>query len=82
MNLRDGKLVDKYGSWIRVLVAFYDFIFIEANELCATHLNEALQNHEFKDGESLYENMIEKIKDKYSSEIEAWNAFLLNEEAV
>jgi len=76
------KLIDEYGSWIRVQVAFYDFVFISAIALCPKHFIETAtaeaMSGGFADGEDLYERSIKKIEELYPSFEMAWKAFVAN----
>lgn len=79
MNLNEPELVKKYGSWIRVQVAFYDFLFKKASNLCATHWNQlALEERmtQFKDGGDLYERTVSWIEKNYEQSETAWNEFI------
>ena len=51
------ELTEKYGSWVRVQVEFYDYLFKIGMNLCPTHwkemsLREAVD--QFSDGEDFY----------------------------
>lgn len=70
----DQKLIEKFGSWVRVQVAFYDFIFQQALEMCVHHTNEAMLQG-FSDGEDPYEDAVKAIEGKFSSFNDAWAAF-------
>lgn len=79
MNFNDSDLVKKYGSWIRVQVAFYDYIFSVGANLCANHWNklaaiEILSG--FAEGENLYEQSIKGIEVAFSSPEDAWERFI------
>lgn len=82
INFADEHLIAKYGSWIRVQVAFYDFIFQTALDLCPKHFKDiSLQQSldGFADGEEFYERSIKAIEGAFSSPEEAWQAFLQSE---
>jgi len=70
----DIKLITKFGSWVRVQVAFYDFIFEQALELCPKHATEAMLQG-FSDGKDPYEDAVKAIEGKFTSFNEAWAAF-------
>ena len=74
------QLINKYGSWVRVQVAFYDFIFEKGIELCPTHfrltLVQKIITGGFADGEDLYERSVKKIEQIFPSFELAWKAFL------
>lgn len=72
------QLVGKYGSWVKVQVAFYDFIFQEGTELCPAHWKEKADK-EFKDGGDFYEQSVAQIEKRFVSFAAAWTAFLENE---
>lgn len=68
------KMIEKFGSWVRVQVAFYDFIFETALETCASCFNKSIVS-DFSDGEDLYEKSVTAIETHFSSFEEAWKAF-------
>lgn len=70
----DKKLVKRFGSWVRVQVAFYDFIFSEALEICPKHSQEAMLRG-FADGKDPYEDAVKAIEGKFNSFNDAWVAF-------
>lgn len=70
----DQKLIEKYGSWVRVQVAFYDFIFEQALGLCQKHTTEEMIKN-FNDGDDPYEDAIKAIEKKFNSFNEAWTEF-------
>jgi len=78
INFRDKFLIQKYGSWVRVQVAFYDFLFTEANKICEHHLNEELLQH-WKESDLLYERFISVIQNKWPTPESAWSDFLLSQ---
>lgn len=73
------KLIEKFGSWIEVQVAFYDFIFMEASEMCPECFRkQAIENvmdGKFADGEDIYEQSIKAIEKTWESFDLAWQAF-------
>lgn len=76
------ELIKKYGSWIKVQVAFYDFIFQQASELCPECFkNKAIEeiSEGFADGEFIYEKSIKAIKKLYPTFEDAWKDFLNKE---
>ncbi len=70
----DKKLVEKFGSWVRVQVAFYDFIFLRGTEMCPRHANEAMMQG-FADGKDPYEDAVRAIESKFGTFDEAWISF-------
>ena len=68
------KLIAKFGSWVRVQVAFYHFIFQTALEMCPHHTNQSMIEG-FSDGEDPYESAVLAIETHFSSFEEAWKAF-------
>lgn len=83
MNFSEPRLVSIYGSWMRVQVAFYDFLFKSAMNLCAKHWNElafeeamTTLKEEFNDGGDMYERSIKAIMNLYQKPDDAWHAFL------
>ena len=82
MNFNDPKLVEKYGSWVKVQVAFYDYIFLYASRVCAHHFNEIMATanvHSFGDGEDLYEYTTKTLEEAFDTPEAAWKAFIENE---
>ena len=78
MSFDDESLVKKYGSWIKVQVAFYDFIFQEASKMCADCFkNKMLKeiSQGFADGEDVYEKSIKAIEELYPTFEDAWKSF-------
>ena len=74
----DPLLVAKYGSWVRVQVAFYDFIFKKAISLCPKHFNDKAFEEicgGFAEGENLYEQSVKSIEIVFSSFAVAWKTF-------
>lgn len=73
-------LVERYGSWVKVQVAFYDFIFGQALELCPRCVNESLLesifNGRFAEGHDLYERHVAFIEQRFASQEEAWVMFI------
>jgi len=76
----DKRLIEKFGSWTRVQVAFYDFIFKHALNLCPRHFREKAQEEAatggFADGENLYERSVKIIEETFPSFESAWKAFI------
>jgi hypothetical protein len=76
----EEALVEKYGSWVRVQVAFYDFLFEAASELCPAHFREVAMESvmagEWSDGSEFYEVTIDKLEEIFKTQEEAWQAFL------
>lgn len=64
-------LIEKYGSWIRVQVAFYDFIYQQASRMCASHFNDkAAESNKF------YDVCTKNIEETFNTFEDAWEAFL------
>jgi hypothetical protein len=79
----DKKLVDKFGSWVRVQVEFYDFLFESATQLSVEKLSEEFKDQYanavtegFADGEDLYEKSVEAIEAVYKTPEESWQKFV------
>jgi len=74
------KLIEKFGSWVRVQVEFYDFLFETANEVCATCFNQnavsAVVNNQFSDGEDFYETAVKAIENHFDTFDNAWQGFV------
>ena len=82
MNLNNVALIKKYGSWVRVQVAFYDFIFLTGSEMCAKHWKQMMLTEiarQFKDGGDLYEKSVQGIERAFTTPETAWSAFLESE---
>ena len=83
LNFSTPKLLHKYGSWARVQVAFYDFIFRQGSGMCSgcfkdKALSEVLEG--FCDGGGVYEETVKAIEKIYPNPQDAWCAFM-DEEA-
>jgi len=80
MNLNDPTLVAKYGSWVRVQVEFYDFLFESASKLCTTHWNQSAMMNAleggFEDGNDFYETTVKAIEDEFPDVEDAWERFV------
>lgn len=80
IEFQDSRLVKQFGSWVRVQVAFYDFLFETGTGLCARHfreqLNSEVQAGRWADGEGLYEDTVSALEKTFSSPGEAWKAFI------
>lgn len=78
-NFSDTKLVEKYGSWVRVQVEFYDFLFETAQNICATHFNkaamEAIADKGYGDGSDVYESAVKAIEKHFATYEDAWEQF-------
>jgi len=79
----DERLVEKHGSWVRVQVEFYDFLFQTASAMCESHFREKMfentKDGKFSDGNEFYEIMIGNLEGIFKTEHEAWEAFLESE---
>lgn len=80
MDFDDLELVGKYGSWVRVQVAFYDFIFQKGTKLCATHWKQEgmkeIASGNFADGEDFYEKSVKSIENVFPTFEGAWAEFI------
>lgn len=78
INFSDPQLISIYGCWIRVQVAFYDFLFESSIDHDAETLRrisrEAMESG-LIDGEELYENFVTKIGLRFQSPQQAWDEF-------
>ena len=72
MDFDNAELVEKYGSWIRVQVAFYDFMFMTASQTCAECFNHTAQ---FAEGADFYEYTVKQIHESWPTAEAAWAAF-------
>ena len=80
MQFDHPSLIKKYGSWVRVQVAFYDFIFQEPLKLCPKHFREKAQEEAmtggFADGEDFYERSVKTIERHFKSPKQPWREFI------
>lgn len=84
IDFKASTLVAKYGSWIRVQVALYDFLFTEALKLCPAHFKELAIEEVmtgFAEGEDFYEQSVTKIEAAFATPEEAWQLFLQQEQS-
>jgi len=81
----NAKLIEKHGSWMRVQVAFYDFLFESALNILPEEFREVAVAEAiaggFADGEDLYERSITGIERHFESFDAAWQAFEQQEES-
>ena len=79
IDFNDPKLVSKYGSWVRVQVEFFDFLFLQALELCPKHFKEKLVDglafDEFQDGADFYEQQVKSLERYWGEPTQAWEEF-------
>lgn len=54
-------------NWLNDLIKFYDFIWKEGTALCGHHVNKQLMK-DFEEGGTLFEEMKQKIIEKYPTE--------------
>lgn len=75
----DPEMISFYGSWVRVQVAFYDFLFQHALQLCPEHFREqaieSAMDGQFADGEDFYESSVKKIESSLPDFNSAWVLF-------
>lgn len=80
LDFTNINLVAKYGTWVKVQVAFYDFIFQESINMCPEHFREkAMQemcDGGFADGEDIYEASVRQIEGMFNTPGKAWEAFV------
>lgn len=80
LDFNNAELVEKYGSWVRVQVEFYDFLFASASEMCAQDFrdqaNKSFQNGGFADGCDFYETVISKLENLMETPEQAWEQFM------
>ena len=83
MNFVAPQLVAKYGSWVRVQVAFYDFLFWAGINMCPKHFRETAIKEAtsggWKDGGRVYERAITGIEETFKTPEEAWASFIERE---
>jgi len=75
VDFSDPFLVERFGSWVKVQVAFYDFIFKTALDMCGTCFNS---HSNFADGEAFYDQSVATIEKHFASPEEAWSQFVLS----
>jgi hypothetical protein len=86
INFADPTLVDKYGSWMRVQVAFYDFLFATALAMSPTLWKQEAEatltaaRAGFGDGLDFYEVSVKAIEEHWESPEAAWQEFLREQE--
>ncbi len=73
------QLIQKHGDWMRIQVAFYDFLFATALEMCPSCFNniglqEVIQG--WNDDDNIYQCSVEAIVRKYPTFQDAWEAFI------
>jgi hypothetical protein len=78
LNFHHPKLLKRYGTWVAVQVAFYDFIFQSAMQMHSGCIKEQMIA-EWKDGGDPYEKAKANIELKYLTADAAWKAFLAEE---
>lgn len=80
IDFNNEKLIEKYGSWMRVQVAFYDFLFTTALNVCPGHFNElaraSVEEGSFADGEEFYETQVKAITEQFPKQSDAWDKFI------
>lgn len=75
INFNDKRLIEIHGDWVRVQVAFYDFLFTTATNVCPSCFNEKI----FKEGSPTYDNFIYIINEYFPDQNNAWFAFIEHE---
>lgn len=63
------------NNWLKDEIDFYDFIWTEALNLCATHVNDELIE-DFKKGGTKFDEMSRRIMEKFPTREDALKAFL------
>ncbi len=75
INFNDPNLLRKYGNWVKVQVAFYDFLFRTATELEPSAFNKLSTIDEFADGEDAYDMAIKMIDKTFLTPEKAFEQF-------
>lgn len=75
LDFSDTLLVEKFGTWFRVQVAFYDFLFTSSMTICTHHCNEVIAS-DFAEAGDAYNRMRAAIEKKYPTMVDAWRAFV------
>ena len=81
LNFAAPELVAKFGSWMRVQVAFYDFLFAYGFKACPACFNQMATTEiieGFGDGGNVYETAIARIESNLPNPAEAWRLFVLS----
>lgn len=71
-----AELVAKHRDWVRVQVAFYDFLFEAGSGLGADEFNS---QGAFADGMEAYERATDNIGRRWPTASAAWSAFVAQE---
>lgn len=83
-DFSNRRLVAKYGSWMKVQVAFYDFLFTTATQMHPGCFNKSIQRDvaagKWADGQSAYDVTIATIEQVFPRDRQAWEAFLESEQ--
>lgn len=73
MNFNEPKLVNYFGSWVRVQVAFYDFIMKTALGKLDLTQEDIL---DFQNETNNYDRMIARCVDEFETPEIAWDLFI------
>jgi hypothetical protein len=72
IDFGDKELVKKYGTWMKVQVAFYDHLFAAATEgMPAREFNQL----RWREGNVIYEKAIAKVVRRFKTADEAFAMF-------
>lgn len=79
INFNDPHLIAKYGSWVKVQVAFYDYLFMQGTKINVDKWRRAAlltAAYNFTEGDELYEQSIKAIEGRFPDPYEAWANFV------
>ena len=66
IDFNHPELVARHGSWVRVQVAFYDFLFETGTKLSAVDCREDMIR-DFQDGKDPYEKPVRAVEHYWRS---------------
>lgn len=73
MNFARKDLVEHFGSWIKVQVAFYDWLMLDGlGGMTANEFNKLT----WKEGTKKYDEMVAKVEERYVTPSVAWTEFV------
>ena len=83
IDFSEPRLVAKYGSWVRVQTAFFDFLVELVSGHCAGQFNQELADAIAADGfsatDTYYEHHTRLIEEMFATPTAAWVEFVAQE---
>lgn len=82
MNLGHPPLIEKFGTWVKVMIAFYDFVWQKAAEAKpelaqrAADQTSPLALDDFAFGSPFFEQSVLSAAEVFPTMDDAWSAFL------